>query len=122
MSDKKYERGIGEFRDPSKQKRKNARIRVPNLPAMFSLEGINKEYECIINDIGTGGLGISTKTLLYPGDKIKIHFWLEGIEFNIPATVSRVSGKNVGLVFEDLPVEIVAKIQNYIHSKLFKEK
>ncbi|GIX41958.1 MAG: hypothetical protein KatS3mg129_1691 [Leptospiraceae bacterium] len=74
-SRKQYNERIGEFRDPSKQKRKNARIRVPNIPATFILEGLNKEYECQILDIGTGGLGISTKTLLYPGDKIRIRFF-----------------------------------------------
>jgi len=71
-------------------------------------------------DLGTGGVGIATKTLLYPGDKIKIHFWLEGNEFNLLATVSRTSGKNVGLIFEDPPLDAISKIQNYIHSKLFK--
>jgi hypothetical protein len=120
MDSKKAHSPMGEYRDPSKQKRKNARIRVNNITATFKIEGTNQDYECQILDLGTGGLGIATKTLLYPGDKIKIHFWLEGNEFNLLATVSRTSGKNVGLIFEDPPLDAISKIQNYIHSKLFK--
>lgn len=113
---------LGDYRDPSKQKRKNARIRINNLIANFKISGVPKEYECQILDIGTGGLGLSTTTLLYPGDKIQLNFFLDGVEFHINATVSRVSGKIVGVVFDEISSNEVAKIQNYIHSRLFKEK
>ncbi len=117
--DKKNYTTQGEFRESSKQKRKNARIRV-NLNGTFVILGMDKENECNIVDIGTGGMGILTKTLLYPGDKVKIHFWLDDKEFYLQGTVSRVSGKNVGLIFEDISTDDIAKIQNYIHSRLFK--
>lgn len=113
---------FGDFQKPSKQQRKNARIRINNLIGSFTLNNQSRENECRILDIGTGGLGIETKTLLYPGDKIIIRFWLEENNFELPCVVSRVSGKNAGVVFENISEEIIAKIQNYIHKNFFHSK
>lgn len=112
----------GELRSPSKQQRKNARIRVTNITGTFILQNQNKEYECQILDIGTGGLGISSKTLLYPGDKIIVKFWLEDKNFELPSVVSRVSGKNIGLIFDNVPTEMINQIQNFIHKNIFHKK
>ncbi len=118
----KINKELGVFREASKQKRKNARIKLLNVTGSFLIhtQGNSQSHECVILDIGTGGIGISTKTFLYPGDKIQIQFWLENQFFDIPAIVSRVSGKNVGLVFDNPEIQYITKIQDYIHSKLFK--
>lgn len=111
----------GEFINPSKQRRQNARIRLTNLTGTFILQNQNKEYECQILDIGTGGLGISTKTLLYPGDKIIVKFWLEDKIFELPSVVSRVSGKNVGLIYDNVSAEMINQIQTFIHKNIFQK-
>ncbi|MCS7205798.1 MAG: PilZ domain-containing protein [Leptospiraceae bacterium] len=113
---------MSNYRDPSKQKRRHARIAVSNLQGTFLVEGSGQEHDCSILDIGTGGMGISSKTLLYPGERIKMRFWLENQEFEIPGIVSRVSGKNVGIIYDNPPQDVIMKIQNFIHSKLFKGK
>ncbi|MFN3603785.1 MAG: PilZ domain-containing protein [Leptonema sp. (in: bacteria)] len=113
---------LGEFRDTKKQQRKNARIRLTNLLGTFFLVSEKKEYECQILDLGTGGLGLSTKTLLYPGDKIIVKFWLEDQMFELPSIVSRVSGKNVGVIFENIQNKEIEKIQSFIHKNFFHKK
>ncbi len=110
------------FQKPSKQQRKNARIRITNLIGNFVFHNQNKENECTILDIGTGGLGIETKTLLYPGDKIIVKFWLEDTIFELPCIVSRVSGKNAGVIYDNVSEEIIVKIQNFIHKNIFHKK
>lgn len=111
----------GNIRDPNRQRRKHARIRVNNLKATFQIQGSNKEYDCVILDLGTGGIGIESKTLLYPGDRVIIKFWLQNRYYEIPSMVSRVSGKVAGLVFENPESEAIGNIQSYIHEQIFRE-
>lgn len=106
------------IRDPSKQKRRNARIGV-NLEAHFKFESDPTVHEANVLDLGTGGIALSARTPLYPGDRIQLNFALGEQFVEAMCIVSRSSGKTFGMVFEDPEDPIVGFVQDFIQKKLF---
>lgn len=109
------------FRDPAKQKRKNARVNL-NIEAEFSLSARKDRYPCLILDIGTGGVALDTRSTVFEGDKISIFAKLYGKEVELNATVIKVSGKTANCQFGSLSEETMDLIQEVIHKKFFEKE
>ncbi|MBW7856750.1 MAG: PilZ domain-containing protein [Leptonema sp. (in: Bacteria)] len=106
------------IRDPAKQKRRNARIGV-NFEAHFKFESDSTVHQASVLDLGTGGIALSAKTPLYPGDRIQLNFALGEQFVEAMCVVSRSSGKTFGVVFEDPEDPVVGIVQDFIQKKLF---
>jgi len=106
------------LRDPSTQKRRNARV-VTSLEAIFYMDGESKSHDATVIDLGTGGIGISAKVPLYPGDRIFLQFSVNEESISTFCVVSRASGKNFGLIFENPEDPVVETVQDYIQKKFF---
>ncbi|MCE9600199.1 MAG: PilZ domain-containing protein [Spirochaetia bacterium] len=108
------------IRDPSQQKRKKARTAV-NIPCEFKLAGQTDFLECLLTDVGAGGVSIVTKSSLYVGDKVDVQFKMGHSPFRALGSVVRVIGKSVGLQFDSLPDGEVHRLQEFIH-QAFKDR
>jgi ribosomal protein L35AE/L33A len=109
-----------DHRDLSKQKRKSARIRV-NLPATYQLGKVPAQFECVIIDIGTGGIAIQAKTLFYKGDELTLRFKIDSNAMVIQGKVLRTTGKNIIVVYDNIPERERNIIQKQIDSFFYKE-
>lgn len=107
-----------QLRDPSKQKRRNARIAV-RIDAEFRMAGESATHPADLIDLGTGGIGLVARMPLYPGDRLVLSFPLEERYIEVSVVVSRASGKNFGVVFENPEDPAIEFIQNYIQRKFF---
>lgn len=107
-----------QLRDPSKQKRRNARISV-RLEAEFRMAGESVTHPADLVDLGTGGIGLTARMPLYPGDRLILSFRLEDRYIQVAVVVSRASGKNFGVLFEDPEDPAISHIQDYIQKKFF---
>ncbi len=106
------------MRDPSQQKRKKARAQV-NITGEFTLDGSDSLQPCTITDIGTGGLSFISKSTLYEGDKIKVHFKLGSLKMELDTAITRTIGKTAGAQFQAISTEQLEQIQDYIHKAFF---
>lgn len=107
-----------QLRDSAQQKRKQARSPA-KIEADFMLKGQDQPHPCSVTDLGTGGLSIQTKSTLYQGDVIDIQLKLQGRMLKLPVEVVRVSGKSIGLKYQNLSDQDMAKIQDFIHRAFF---
>lgn len=107
--------------DPSKQKRKKARIRL-DTSGTYVLNGKGKPIECKLIDLGTGGLTFQSNMSLYPGDKLELEFKLPGKSVSVPGEIARVSGKDCVLKYLELSPEVESAIQSFIHDSFFDDK
>ena len=107
-----------QLRDPSKQKRRNARIAV-RIEAEFCVAGESATHPAELFDLGTGGIGLTARMPLSPGDRLILSFRLEERDIEASVVVSRASGKNFGVIFEDPEDPAIGIVQNYIQKKFF---
>ncbi|MDF3821585.1 PilZ domain-containing protein [Leptospira sp. 96542] len=106
----------------SKQKRKQARVKL-NVPCVVKLiASKNTPIEAVLSDLGTGGLSLQSTAIFYTGDQVKIEFSLNQKQTEIIGTVVRTSGKTTTVVFSNLPEEIHSRVQDYIHKHYFDPK
>ncbi len=103
-----------------KQRRKKGRIRT-NISGFYSLGGKTKNIECIIVDLGMGGLTIQSGVALYQGEKVIASFRLEEDPLQIEGVIGRTTGKNAVLRYEELPEDTAKKIQGYINKIYYNE-
>ncbi len=103
-----------------KQRRKKGRIRT-NITGFYCLNGKSKNIDCMIVDLGMGGLTIQSGVALYQGEKVTALFRLEDDPLQIEGIIGRTSGKNAVLRYEDLPEDIAQKIQGYINKIYYNE-
>ena len=109
------------IRDASRQKRKMARTPV-NIKGEYALKGQDQAHQCEVTDLGTGGLSMTTRSTMYDGDEVEVRLPLGKSALTVPGRVVRVSGKSIGVQFEDLPDEQLEIIQDYIHTTFFDKK
>ena len=109
-----------QVRDSDKQKRRQARTNL-NLEGTFTMPGDGVPGPCTLLDIGTGGLSFLTRSSLYLGDALSLRFKLSGHELVASGTVSRVSGKTVGVQFTGLGAAELELIQSFIHDTFFEK-
>ncbi|EQA44939.1 type IV pilus assembly protein PilZ [Leptospira broomii serovar Hurstbridge str. 5399] len=113
LFDDKYE-----YRDPSQQKRKNARVKI-TIDADFSVKGKSQRFPVHVVDIGTGGAGLETRTSVFEGDRIFLFAPINGKNMELESEVIRVSGKKANVIFVNLLDEDRELIQDLIHKKFF---
>lgn len=104
-----------------KQRRKKARVRT-NLEGFYFLNKNPNRIPCKIIDLGTGGLTVQSGTVLYVGDILTVNFTLEQVPLKITGKIGRTSGKNAVVIFEDLPLQDISVIQNYIHKVFYSDE
>ncbi|MCB1175970.1 MAG: PilZ domain-containing protein [Leptospiraceae bacterium] len=104
-----------------KQKRKKARVRL-NHPGKYYLSGKGNAYDCMLIDVGLGGLTIQCGTLLYQNEVIIVEFSLGNQPLRIRGAVGRVNGKNAVIRYDELPEKDTEIIQDYIHNAFYAEK
>ena len=106
--------------DPTKQKRKNARMNI-NLTAQLKLEAKGDFHNCEIDDVGTGGIRFHGGMYVLEGDKVVLRFELEEnkpLEAHGP--ILRTQGKYAVVQIPETGAEkLVTEIQEYIHKNLF---
>ena len=105
--------------DLKKQKRQTARVRT-NTPAKYQFGKDPIRQECLLMDIGSGGIAIQAKTLFYKGDKLTI--FLNEASLTVEGTVHRVSGKITVITFDQLPERERNIIQKFIDNYYYKDK
>ncbi|EMM72267.1 PilZ domain-containing protein [Leptospira weilii] len=111
-----------EYRDPSLQKRKNARIKIA-LGAEISIKGRQEKHPVTILDIGTGGVALDSRTTMFEGDHVHLHTKINGKDLILETKIIRSSGKKVNGVFVGIEDKHRVEIQEFIHKKFFgKEK
>lgn len=66
-----------EYRDPSLQKRKDARIKIV-LDAEISIKGKQEKHPVTILDIGTGGVALDSRITMFEGDYVHLHARING--------------------------------------------
>ncbi|PJZ69793.1 pilus assembly protein PilZ [Leptospira perolatii] len=113
LFDDKYE-----YRDPSQQKRKNARVKL-TIDGDFCIKGKPQRFPIHIIDIGTGGAGLETRSSVFEGDRIQLFALVNDKNMELEAEVIRVSGKKVNCIFINLSDEDRSAIQDLIHKKFF---
>ncbi|TGK17889.1 PilZ domain-containing protein [Leptospira fluminis] len=113
LFDDKYE-----YRDPSQQKRKNARVKI-TIEGEFCVKGKTQKFPVHVVDIGTGGAGMETRTSVFEGDRIVLFAAINGKNMELESEVIRVSGKKANIIFVNLPDEDKDLIQDLIHKKFF---
>ncbi|MFB5649113.1 PilZ domain-containing protein [Leptospira wolffii] len=113
LFDDKYE-----YRDPSQQKRKNARVKI-TIDGEFAVKGKAQRFPVFIVDIGTGGAGLETRTSVFEGDRIHLFGTINGKNMDLESEVIRVSGKKANVIFLNLSDEDKDLIQDLIHKKFF---
>lgn len=102
-----------EYRDPSLQKRKNARIKV-TLGAEISIKGKQEKHPVTILD---------SRTTMFEGDSIHLHMRINGKNLILETKIIRSSGKKVNGIFVGITDKHRIEIQEFIHGKFFgKEK
>ncbi len=109
------------MRDSAQQKRKKARLNV-NIPGEYRLEGQSEYYPCQLSDLGAGGLSLLSKGTLYSGDQLHIRFRMDQRSIEIRGVAVRVSGKSVGIQYQDVSEEEISAIQDFIHSSFFEKE
>ncbi len=109
-----------QVRDADKQKRRQARTNL-NLDGTFTMESGGDPSPCTLLDIGTGGLSFLTRSTLYVGDRLVVRCKIGGREVSLPGSVSRVSGKSVGMQFSQIAPDVLEKIQGFIHDTFFEK-
>ncbi|WP_032930224.1 PilZ domain-containing protein [Leptospira santarosai] len=107
-----------EYRNPSLQKRKNARIKIA-LGAEISIQGKQEKYPVTILDIGTGGVALDSRTTMFEGDRIHLHTKINGKDLILETKIIRSSGKKVNGIFVGIADEHKIEIQEFIHKKFF---
>ncbi|MBE7412821.1 MAG: PilZ domain-containing protein [Leptospiraceae bacterium] len=107
--------------DPSKQKRKKARIRL-DITGFYTLNGKGKPIDCKLIDLGTGGMTFQSPMSLYPGDRLEVEFKLSGKLISVPGEIVRTSGKDCVMKYKDLIPATEEVIQGYIHDSFFDDK
>ncbi|EQA62051.1 PilZ domain-containing protein [Leptospira alexanderi] len=111
-----------EYRNPSLQKRKNARIKIA-LGAEISIKGKQEKHPVTILDIGTGGVALDSRTTMFEGDHVHLHTRINGKDLILETKIIRSSGKKVNGVFVGIEDKHRIEIQEFIHKKFFgKEK
>lgn len=106
------------LRDPSKQKRKNARVPVA-VSGEFRIGKHDSVLEASVVDVGTGGIGLTARTPLFPGDRILLAFPLNDARVEARLVVSRASGNAFGAVFESPEDPAIPAVQEFIQKKAF---
>ncbi|WP_411824231.1 PilZ domain-containing protein [Leptospira sp. 'Mane'] len=105
-----------------KQKRKKARVKL-DIPCEISLSnGKGGSVVAGLTDLGTGGLSLQTTSLFYVGDVVTISFMLNKVKTFIQGTVKRIAGKTTTVVFAELPPDVHARVQEFIHKHYFDPK
>lgn len=106
------------MRDPAKQKRKNARVSVALL-GEFRIGKHDSVHEASVIDVGTGGIGLTARTPLFPGDRILLAFPLNETRVEAKLVVSRSSGNAFGAVYENPEDPAIPAVQDYIQKRTF---
>ncbi|AXR60408.1 PilZ domain-containing protein [Leptospira mayottensis] len=107
-----------EYRDPSLQKRKDARIKIV-LDAEISIKGKQEKHPVTILDIGTGGVALDSRITMFEGDYVHLHARINGKNLILETKIIRSSGKKVNGVFIGIGNEHRTEIQEFIHRKFF---
>ena len=109
-----------QLRDADQQKRRQARTNL-NLEGTFTMAAGGEPVPCTLLDLGTGGLSFLTRSTLYLGDQVSVRCKVAGRELDVSGTVSRVSGKTVGMQFSGLASAQMEQIQAFIHVAFFEK-
>ena len=101
--------------------RKQPRLKV-DIPGFLLKSGDEFRNKCNIINIGVLGLGLEYKGVLVRGDLVEVEFILNGVKLNFRCKVAHISGKFLGLTFQDINQEETTFIRDIVHANFFNRK
>jgi c-di-GMP-binding flagellar brake protein YcgR len=88
-----------------------------NIPADYQYR--NNKGDCVIVDFSEGGIAIEAKQLFVEGDLINVRATLaKNFQLDIWCVVRNVTGRKIGLQFEEISNQQRNDLQNFVYNLL----